>query len=139
MTPTSARSTSLFVVWAMVLLTAALTVRGLWHGTDGDGWKETIRSDARGYYGYLQAFFIRDDLGREAFNSTYVKYTPTGTLNKYYCGTSVMMAPWFGIGHALAVRIRTDPRTGPANMSRKPLLWAGGSTCSSDYLPCARC
>ena len=125
MTPTSARSTSLFVVWAMVLLTAALTVRGLWHGTDGDGWKETIRSDARGYYGYLQAFFIRDDLGREAFNSTYVKYTPTGTLNKYYCGTSVMMAPWFGIGHALAVQDPDGPQDGTSEHEQKAIAVGG--------------
>ncbi|MBL7953256.1 MAG: hypothetical protein JNM62_16230 [Flavobacteriales bacterium] len=105
----------------MVLVTALVTMRGLWNGTDGKGWKETIRSDARGYYGYLQAFFIREDLGREAYVPTYVKYTPTGTLNKYYCGTSVMMAPWFGIGHALALQHPEGPQDGTSEHEQKAI------------------
>lgn len=115
------RSASLLAVWAMVLITAVVTMRGLWHGTDGNGWKETIRSDARGYYGYLQAFFIRNDLGHEAFNSTYVKYTPTGTLNKYFCGTSVMMAPWFGIGHGFALQHPDGPQDGTSEHEQKAI------------------
>ena len=103
---TGHRSASLYTVFVLVVITALTSVFGLWRGTDGDGWKETIRSDARGYFGYLQALFIRGDLGNEPFDPAYVKFTPSGTLNKYYCGTSVLMAPWFGIGHAFAL---TDP------------------------------
>lgn len=105
----------------MVLITSLVTIRGLWRGTDGEGWKETIRSDARGYYGYLQALFIRGDLGHEQFNSTYVKYTPTGTLNKYFCGTSVMMAPWFGIGHYFALRDPNGPQDGTSEHEQKAI------------------
>ncbi|MBK6881389.1 MAG: hypothetical protein IPH05_00300 [Flavobacteriales bacterium] len=115
------RSPSYIVVWALVLFTAAVTVRGLWHGTDGNGWKETIRSDARGYYGYLQATFLRHDLGHEAFNHTYVKYTPTGTLNKYFCGTSLMMMPWFGIGHALAIQDPDAVQDGTSSYEQKAI------------------
>lgn len=114
-------SASLVTVFALVLITALTSVFGLWRGTDGEGWKETIRSDARGYYGYLQAVFIRGDLGHEPFNSTYVKYTRTGTLNKYYCGTSVLMAPWFGIGHAFAVNDPDSPKDGLSAYEQKAI------------------
>ncbi|MBL7955367.1 MAG: hypothetical protein JNJ91_10035 [Flavobacteriales bacterium] len=114
-------SASLFTVFALVLITALTSVFGLWRGTHGEGWKETIRSDARGYYGYLQAVFIRGDLGQEPFNSTYVKYTPSGTLNKYYCGTSVLMAPWFGIGHAFAVNDPDSPKDGLSAYEQKAI------------------
>ena len=114
-------SASRFTVFALVLITALTSVFGLWRGTDGEGWKETIRSDARGYYGYLQAVFIRGDLGQEPFNSTYVKYTRTGTLNKYYCGTSVLMAPWFGIGHAFAVNDPDSPKDGLSAYEQKAI------------------
>lgn len=108
-------------VLALVLLTALTSMFGLWRGTDGEGWKQTIRSDARGYYGYLQALFIRGDLGHEPFNSTYLKYTPDGTLNKYYCGTSVLMAPWFAIGHALALADPHSPKDGTSEYEQKAI------------------
>lgn len=115
------RSASHLVIVALVLVTALTSVFGLWRGTDGDGWKQTIRSDARGYYGYLQALFIRGDLGHEAYNSTYVKYTPTGTLNKYYCGTSVLMAPWFAVGHAFALADADCPKDGTSEYEQKAI------------------
>ncbi len=85
----------------VVAVTALITVRGLWQAYDGTGWQHTIRSDARGYYAYLTAIFIDHDLGHEEFAWEYVNETPDGTLNKYFCGTAVMMAPWFGLGHLL--------------------------------------
>lgn len=115
------RSASLYTVFALALITALTSVFGLWRGTDGAGWKQTIRSDARGYYGYLQALFIRNDLGHEPFESAYVKYTPTGTLNKYYCGTSVLMAPWFGIGHAFALADPASPKDGLSAYEQKAI------------------
>lgn len=117
----TARSASLITVFALALVTACVSVVGSWRGTDGEGWKQTIRSDARGYYGYLQAIFIREDLGEEPFNSTYVKYTKTGTLNKYYCGTSVLMAPWFGIGHAFALADASSPKDGLSEYEQKAI------------------
>lgn len=115
------RSSSLFMTYALVLVTALTSVFGLWRGTDGEGWKETIRSDARGYYGYLQALFIREDLGHEPYDHAYVKYTRTGTLNKYYCGTSLLMAPWFGIGHALALTDPDSPTDGTSEYEQKAI------------------
>ncbi len=116
-----ARSASLYTVFALVLVTALTSVFGLWRSTDGEGWKQTIRSDARGYYGYLQALFIRNDLGHEPFNSAYIKYTTTGTLNKYYCGTSLLMAPWFGIGHVFALADADSPKDGLSAYEQKAI------------------
>ncbi len=125
MTTIPVRSSSLVVVWAMVVITAVISMNGLWHGADGTGWKQTIRSDAKGYYGYLQAFFIRHDLGHEEFVTEYVQYTPTGTLNKYFCGTSLMMAPWFGIGHALALNDPEHPQDGTSVHEQKAISVGG--------------
>ncbi|MBX2972655.1 MAG: hypothetical protein KF797_06100 [Flavobacteriales bacterium] len=115
------RSASYFTVLALVLFTVLTSVYGLWRGTDGAGWKETIRSDARGYYGYLQAIFIRGDLGSEPFDGTYIKYSGGATLNKYYCGTSLLMAPWFGIGHAFALADPQSPKNGLSEYEQKAI------------------
>lgn len=97
------RSPSFLAALAVTVFTALVTVQVMWVGLDGGGFKETIRSDAKGYYGYLQAIFIRGDLGNEPMAWEYVQVTPRGTLNKYFCGTSLFMAPWFLIGHDLAL------------------------------------
>jgi len=123
--PTPTRSVSLLVVCALVCVTALISVLGLWHGGDGEGWKQTIRSDAKGYYGYLQALFIRHDLGHEAFVTEYVQYTPTGTVNKYFCGTSLMMAPWFGIGHVLALNDPDHSQDGTSVHEQKAISVGG--------------
>ncbi len=104
---------SLLAIVLVVLVTAVVSVQGLWIGERGDGWKGVVRSDVKGYYGYLQSIFIRGDLGEEPFVWEYVRYTADGqTVNKYFCGTSVMMAPWFGIGHALALGDPEAPKDG---------------------------
>jgi len=118
----SRRPTPSFITIVLLVgITAAVTWCGLWRSTDGVGWKQTIRSDARGYFGYLQALFIRGDLGNEPFDAAYVKFTPTGTLNKYYCGTSVLMAPWFAVGHALALTDPHSPRDGLSAYEQKAI------------------
>jgi len=103
---------SLLVVLAVVALNAIISMRGLWPGTAAGLADAVVRSDVKGYYGYLQAVFIRHDLGREQPVWEYVRQTPTGTLNKYYCGTAVMMAPWFLIGHDIALGDPKAPRDG---------------------------
>ncbi len=106
-------SASLPVVLLVVVITSVVSIQGLWTGKHSDGWKDTVRSDVKGYYGYLQAFFLRNDLGHEPFSWEYVRYTTDGrTVNKYFSGTSLLMAPWFGIGHALALNDPTAPKDG---------------------------
>jgi hypothetical protein len=96
----------------VVAATAVLSKVGPWQGKEGNGWKETIRSDAKGYYGYLQAIFLRKDLGGEPYQWEYVRHTEQGTLNKYFAGTSVSMLPWFAAGHAVALLDPDAPRDG---------------------------
>ncbi len=112
---------SLIVVLAVVALNTAISVRGLWPGTAAGLADAVVRSDVKGYYGYLQALFIRKDLGHEKAVWEYVRHTPTGTLNKYYCGTAVMMAPWFLIGHDLALSDPKAPRDGLSEYEMKAL------------------
>lgn len=119
------RSHSFMAALAVTLFSALVTAVVLWQGTDGEGWKQTIRSDAKGYYGYLQALFIRHDLGNEPDAWEYIHHTPTGTLNKYFCGTSVMMAPWFLIGHDQALSDPKVPHDGLSVYEQKAISIGG--------------
>ena len=103
---------STLAIAVVLAVTAVLSVQWLWKGTDGQGWKEIIRSDAKGYYGYLPATFLRHDLGHEPYVHEFIFETPDGTLNKYFCGASVMMLPWWAGGHALAVLDDAAPKDG---------------------------
>jgi len=71
-------SPSLLAIILVVIINAVVSVQGLWIGERGDGWKGTVRSDVKGYYGYLQSIFIRGDLGKEPFVWEYVRYTDGG-------------------------------------------------------------
>ena len=44
------RSRSWLAILTVMTCTVVLSVNGLWIGENGDGWKDTIRSDAKGYY-----------------------------------------------------------------------------------------
>jgi len=83
---------STLAIAALMLVLTVLQVRWAWIGDSGHAWDRMVRSDVRGYYGYLLAVFIRGDLGHEPADPTYVHHTPDGTLNKYFAGTAVMMA-----------------------------------------------
>ena len=70
-----------------------------------------IDADGKGYYAYLPALFVYDDLAfgfvdeyeSKYYESThYVHFTHRigeGVVNKYFLGTSVLMAPFFALGH----------------------------------------
>ena len=74
-----------------------------------------IESDGKGYYAYLPAIFIYQDLNfsffdaiektnNEEANFYYYDYRANGngkTINKDYCGTAVAIAPFFLISHGL--------------------------------------
>ena len=94
--------------------TIIVSVCGLWTADEKEMADRVVRSDVKGYYGYLQALFVRNDIGHEPPVWEYVRHTPGGTLNKYFCGTSVMMAPWFAIGHVLAIN---DPEAAQDGLS----------------------
>lgn len=77
-----------------------------------DRWKEIIQADAKGYYAWLPAVFIYNDLNFEFFDITENgKYYIEGkvyeyrigandhVINKYYCGTALAQLPFFLIAH----------------------------------------
>ncbi|MBD98612.1 MAG: hypothetical protein CMO34_02120 [Verrucomicrobia bacterium] len=81
-----------------------------------DNWKGVLESDAKGYYAYLPALFIYQDLNfkfidrieQSEFTSPHLRYefrvTSHGqSLNKYFVGTSICQLPFFGIAHGLAI------------------------------------
>jgi hypothetical protein len=81
----------------------------------GNHWKGIIKSDAKGYYAYLPATFIYNDLNFKFFDSIekkkyydenwYYDYRSGAygkTINKYYCGTAVLESPFFLMAHWLS-------------------------------------
>lgn len=75
-----------------------------------------IKSDGKGYYAYLPATFIYYDLNFRWVDSIeYIKYHNPNYffdfrnqykgryIDKYYVGTAICMAPFFGLAHALTV------------------------------------
>lgn len=105
-------SPSTLVVLLVLAVNIGIALEGLWPGPKGGLANTVVRSDVKGYYGYLQAILIRHDLGNEPAQWEYVRHTSDGTLNKYFAGTALMMAPWFIIGHDLALSDPKAPRDG---------------------------
>jgi hypothetical protein len=81
----------------------------------GDKYKNIILSDGKGYYAYLPAVFIYHDLNLGFYDSieknyyyknTYYDYRADDIqghiIDKYYCGTAVLMLPFFLQAHALS-------------------------------------
>lgn len=79
-----------------------------------DNWTNIIEADGKGYYAYLPAVFIYQDLNFTFFDSIEKKY-PNPRLyydyragerseaaNKYFVGTAVTMMPFFLIAHTIS-------------------------------------
>lgn len=79
--------------WALIGVMCVYAVIASRSAKDTPG--AIIRSDVLGYTGYLHALFIAHDLGHEEFRTEYVNITPRGTLNKYFAGEAVLLAPFY--------------------------------------------
>ncbi len=76
-----------------------------------DKYIRIIESDAKGYYAYLPAIFIYQDLNFGFFDQMEADYSNQHLyydyrqkiegkfINKYYCGTAIAELPFFIIGH----------------------------------------
>jgi hypothetical protein len=79
----------------------------------GNHWNSIIESDGKGYYSYLPAAFIFNDLHFGFHDSIEKKYyspqtysdyrvpMQEGTVNKYFAGTAMLQFPFFIIGHSI--------------------------------------
>lgn len=87
-----------------------------------ENWRSLIDSDGKGYYSYLPAIFIYHDLNFGFFdtiNEQYFKNRPQDYRNvykgkhidKYYCGTAVVLSPFYFLGHTLSI-INDQPLDG---------------------------
>ncbi|MDF2436277.1 MAG: hypothetical protein K0Q95_653 [Bacteroidota bacterium] len=81
-----------------------------------DKWQNIIEADARGYYAYLPATFIYQDLNftfydtiekkkyNTPFNYEYRTVLQNGkAVNKYFCGTAVAQLPFFLSAHLISI------------------------------------
>lgn len=62
---------------------------------------KVIASDGVGYYSYLPHTFLTQSIGNQSPDGRYYKEVNGKGVNKYYVGTAVSMAPFFGLGAIL--------------------------------------
>lgn len=79
-----------------------------------DYWNGILEADARGYYAYLPAIFIYQDLNYDFWDTVEKEKSPSHyiyeyrntvngkVINKYYCGTAIAQTPFFLIAHFLS-------------------------------------
>ena len=101
-------------LFVMILCLSVASYHLVKHRWKGDSWKSTIQSDGSGYYAYLPAVFIYQDLQYRFYLDLKEKYkfgdlsenflyTENNRLyNRYFCGTSIAMMPFFLLGWAAA-------------------------------------
>lgn len=97
---------------AFILLVLILVSSNLNWGSDR--WKTIAKSDAKGYYAYLPAIFIYNDLNfgffdeieKEKYYNEHLYYDYRGyegaIINKYYAGTALCQLPFFLTAHGLS-------------------------------------
>jgi hypothetical protein len=74
-----------------------------WDGNNGSNKETIISSDGLGYYNYLPAIFINDNLNNLTYNATFTNSVDGRVVNKYFVGTALLQAPFFMIAHAVAI------------------------------------
>ena len=104
----ASRITLLLSTATLIFITSNLN----WYG---ENWKDYLESDAKGYFAYLPAVFVYQDLNFGFFEEIQtVKYKHNGSdydyripindtyVNKYFCGTALVSTPFYLIAHWLS-------------------------------------
>jgi len=112
---------SVIAIFIIGLITVLVSSNLNWPAKFSNG---IIESDAKGYYAWLPAIFIYDDL-TFSFNDEVEKKYPHGTIpfeyrilsngkisNKYYAGTALLVAPFFAIAHFITIYFTDLPADG---------------------------
>lgn len=99
----------LFVLFGAIFIVLVLK------GWSQEAYKDTVRSDGRGYYAYLPALFIFQDPGYEEVvraenrhepwkgKATYLNDASEGrVVNKYFPGAAILQLPFFLVGALFA-------------------------------------
>lgn len=86
-----------------------------------DAWKTTIEADAKGYFAYLPAIVVYQDLnfgffhemeeGKYYNEKTFYEYRSLSdghVINKYFVGTAIIELPFYYIGHLLSTPLGFD-------------------------------
>lgn len=101
----------IYIITALVLLYSANIKWG------GRHWKDTILSDGKGYYVYLPAILIYNDLSFSFVDEIEKKYYDSNTkydfrsyingktFSKYSIGVALLMLPFFAIAHVLSIML----------------------------------
>ena len=98
--------------WYLWLILAILIFTSSNLNWGGDRTKGILKADAHGYYAYLPALFIYQDLNfefaekaqrkHELIHHDYRNVINGQITNRYYIGTAVMQAPFFLMAHFLS-------------------------------------
>ena len=92
----------------------------VWNGKD----TSVIESDGKGYYAYLPNTFINHNLKTQKSDTRYFKNVNGKVVNKYYVGTSVVMSPFFILGHTVA-KLNREKLDGYSSTYQKSISLAG--------------
>ncbi len=105
----SLSSAALWVVLVLMLIVSSNINWG------GERWKNILESDAKGYYAYLPAIFIYNNLNFTFFDEIekekyynenifydYRAFVDGSYISKYYAGTALMQLPFFLAAHTLS-------------------------------------
>lgn len=98
-------------LWITLLIMIIISSNVNW---EGERWKNILESDAKGYYAYLPAVFIYNDLNfsffdeiekekyfNEHFFYDYRAFVNQAHISKYYAGTALVQLPFFLAAHTL--------------------------------------
>jgi len=105
-------------VFVIALLLTIVTSNVNW---GKERWKGVLEADAKGYYAYLPAVFIYNDLNFGFFDHIekekyynknlfydYRAFSNGAYISKYYAGTALVQLPFFLLAHALTLATNAD-------------------------------
>ena len=83
------------ILFVLIFSIAAVKIYR-WNGHSGNDWQTIIDGDGKGYYNYLPAIFIYQNISYAQEGTHGIIKTQNGTYNKYTIGESLLLAPFFG-------------------------------------------
>lgn len=104
--------------WIYISVITACTIFLCFKQLKNNNWNRCISSDGKGYYVYLPAFFIYNDLQFQFVHQYETKYYKPGNtvdftnkydekyVNKYWVGTAILMSPFFATAHFFATLLK---------------------------------